>query len=129
MPKDVKIGMMIGLAIITAAIIWLSTLEEISTKTAILETGENPSSEKPDIDNTILSKPNELRENEEWTDNKLRDQTMGQYYTVKKGDTLGDIAGRFYGSKNLWRRIYNANSNVLKSPDDIKPGMKLFIPL
>ena len=49
-------------------------------------------------------------------------------YTVQKGDTLEKISKRFYGSTKKWRRIYNANRGVLKSPDRIRPGQKLTIP-
>jgi len=49
-------------------------------------------------------------------------------YTVAKGDTLSQIAKQHYGDANTWRRIYDANRDVLKDPDRIFPGQVLKIP-
>ena len=49
-------------------------------------------------------------------------------YTVKKGDTLQKISDKMYGSTKKWQKIYDANKDVLKSPDLIKVGQKLVIP-
>lgn len=49
-------------------------------------------------------------------------------YTVKKGDTLSGIAEKHYGSAAKWKKIRNANSDVLDSPDDLVPGLELEIP-
>lgn len=58
-------------------------------------------------------------------------------YTVKKGDTLWDIAGRFYGNSTQWRKIWNANKTAMikRSKRNIRqpghwifPGQKLKIP-
>lgn len=52
-----------------------------------------------------------------------------QHYTVKKGDTLTRIANRFYGDASQWKRIWAANRHVLTSPDKLRPGQVLSIPL
>jgi LysM repeat protein len=51
-------------------------------------------------------------------------------YTVVKGDTLSDIAGRRYGSGNMlyFPLIRLANAGTVKDPDVIEPGTKLVIP-
>lgn len=49
-------------------------------------------------------------------------------YTVAKGDTLGAIAQKFYGKASAWKRIQDANADVLKGKTLIRPGMKLRIP-
>jgi nucleoid-associated protein YgaU len=49
-------------------------------------------------------------------------------YEVKSGDSLSKIAKRVYGNANAWRRIFEANKDVLKDPDKIYPGQKLKIP-
>ena len=51
-----------------------------------------------------------------------------QTYEVKSGDNLSRIAKRVYGNANEWKRIFEANSDVLKDPDKIFPGQKLKIP-
>jgi nucleoid-associated protein YgaU len=49
-------------------------------------------------------------------------------YEVKSGDNLSKIAKRVYGDANAWKRIFEANQDVLKDPDKIFPGQKLKIP-
>jgi nucleoid-associated protein YgaU len=53
---------------------------------------------------------------------------QGAKYTVRKGDTLSAIAQREYGDANAWRRIYDANRDLLDNPDVIHPGQQLNLP-
>ena len=55
------------------------------------------------------------------------DGTQKEYYVVQKGDTLQKISQKFFGTTRKWKKIYNANKHVLKSPDSIRPGQKLVI--
>jgi nucleoid-associated protein YgaU len=52
----------------------------------------------------------------------------GQVYTVQKGDTLYELARRFYNDQARWREIWEANKNRLADPDKLQVGMKLIIP-
>ena len=49
-------------------------------------------------------------------------------YVVVKGDSLSKIAKREYGDAGKWRRIFEANRDIIKDPDLIHPGQKLRIP-
>lgn len=50
-------------------------------------------------------------------------------YVVKRGDNLWNIAKRFYGNGNEWKKIYNANKKVIGSnPNLIYPNQKYVIP-
>lgn len=51
-------------------------------------------------------------------------------YVVQKGDSLWSIAAKpeIYGKATHWRRIFDANRDLLKSPDRLKAGMTLKIP-
>ena len=49
-------------------------------------------------------------------------------YVVAKGDSLSKIAQRAYGDGGKWRKIYEANRDVIKDPDLIYPGQSLRIP-
>jgi nucleoid-associated protein YgaU len=49
-------------------------------------------------------------------------------YEVKSGDSLSKIAKRVYGNASAWKKIYEANRDLLKDPDKIFPGQKLKIP-
>ncbi len=52
-----------------------------------------------------------------------------QFYTVKRGDTLGAIAKEFYGKASKYPIIFEANKPMLKNPNLIYPGQTLRIPL
>lgn len=49
-------------------------------------------------------------------------------HTVKSGDTLSKIAKQYYGEAGKYMKIFNANTDILKNPDLIKPGQELVIP-
>jgi nucleoid-associated protein YgaU len=55
-------------------------------------------------------------------------QWEGGVYRVESGDMLGKIAKKVYGSASKWRVIYEANRDVLASPDALEVGMALRIP-
>jgi hypothetical protein len=61
----------------------------------------------------------------------------GRAYIVKRGDWLMKLARRFYGDGRRWRDIYRATNtkaakdrtfHVIKNPNLIRPGWKLWIP-
>ena len=55
--------------------------------------------------------------------------TNGQTYEIQSGDTLLSIAEQFYGDTSQWRKIYDANRDVIGSnPDALKVGTSLKIP-
>ena len=54
--------------------------------------------------------------------------TATRIYVVKSGDSLSKIARNEYGNANEWKRIFEANTDILKDPDKIFPGQKLKIP-
>lgn len=51
-------------------------------------------------------------------------------YVVQKGDSLWSVAAKpeVYGKATQWRRLFDANRDLLKSPDHLKAGMTLKIP-
>ena len=51
-------------------------------------------------------------------------------YVVQKGDSLWTIAAKpeIYGKATRWRRIFDANRDLLKSPERLRAGMTLKIP-
>jgi nucleoid-associated protein YgaU len=51
------------------------------------------------------------------------------YYTIQENDTLQKISYKFYGTTKKWELIYKENKDVLKSPDDIYPGVRIRIPV
>jgi nucleoid-associated protein YgaU len=49
-------------------------------------------------------------------------------HVVQAGETLGQIALRYYGDANRWQAIYDANRGQLPSPNALAVNMRLTIP-
>ena len=58
---------------------------------------------------------------------KVRSDAM-RIIIVKKGDTLSDIAHKAYGNVSDYKKIYEANPEVIKNEDKIFTGQKIRIP-
>ena len=56
------------------------------------------------------------------------DPTNSTVYEVRSGDTLGKISQKHYGSARHANVIFKANGDILKDPNQLRPGMKLIIP-
>jgi nucleoid-associated protein YgaU len=54
--------------------------------------------------------------------------TATRIYEVVSGDSLSKIAKREYGDANKWKKIFEANTDLIKDPNKIFPGQKLKIP-
>jgi nucleoid-associated protein YgaU len=61
-------------------------------------------------------------------DEKPVENQFTQYHVVVKGDTLSKIAEQYYGDEMLYKKIFEANRDVIKNPDLIQIGWKLRIP-
>ena len=59
---------------------------------------------------------------------RATDTNEARFYTVQSGDSLGAIAIKFYGRVDFYDRIYQANRQILSSPDLIRTGQRLVIP-
>ena len=55
-------------------------------------------------------------------------QPRSRTYTVRSGDTLSEIAAKFYGNPARWTWIYSANRAKIHNPNSIYVGEKLTIP-
>jgi LysM repeat protein len=54
--------------------------------------------------------------------------TSGVQYTVQPGDTLSGLAAQYLGNNSRYIELFDANRELLATPDDLKPGMVLMIP-
>ena len=55
-------------------------------------------------------------------------QTTPKTHRVQPGETLSKIARQYYGSVKQWKKIYQANQNILTNPNSLRTGMVLVIP-
>lgn len=61
-------------------------------------------------------------------DIKVANTDLHGQYTVKGGDSLSRIAKYIYGDASAFTKIFDANRDILKTPDVIHPGQVLKIP-
>jgi nucleoid-associated protein YgaU len=52
----------------------------------------------------------------------------GRSHTVVAGDTLANLARRYYGNTSQWPQLRQANRELLGEKTDLKVGMKLRVP-
>jgi nucleoid-associated protein YgaU len=76
---------------------------------------------------------NAIKRHTGWQDDIVADITVANtdlhgQYTVKGGDSLSKIARHIYGDASAFQKIFDANRDILKTPDVIHPGQVLKIP-
>lgn len=69
-----------------------------------------------------------LKMPEGYNASNIQGATTAGTYTVKKGDTLWSIAKKYYGDGKKWRKILEANTSKVKSPQTLQIGTVLVIP-
>lgn len=75
-----------------------------------------------------------LRQEHAALDAQLKDtesqleQAKVRTYTVQRGDSLSSIAQRFYGNRERWSEILEANRSLITDPNALEHGMVLKIP-
>ncbi|MFZ2149290.1 MAG: LysM peptidoglycan-binding domain-containing protein [Sedimentisphaerales bacterium] len=144
MQKDLKIGMLLGLVLVTVVMAWLSTGPSLSPKAAGPNTQSNrPTQEGPAKSNNFST--NGLTpQTAEYNQSKPLDLTIysaghptveqtekiktQKFHIVREGETLSEISYKYYGSANKWRMLLDANRNVVEDANKLRPGTKLIIP-
>ncbi|HND62100.1 MAG TPA: LysM peptidoglycan-binding domain-containing protein, partial [Opitutaceae bacterium] len=51
-----------------------------------------------------------------------------RYHVVQEGDSLTRISVRYYGTAQRWNEIYDANRDLLRGENALRPGQRLKIP-
>jgi len=141
MHKDVKIGMVLGLVLVAAGAVWLSTRSSLSVRSRLLESRSNPEQQAPQQAPSDTNFPSSISvaatsevilEQNQAPDSVVYDQTptikSQKFHIVAKGETLGSISSKYYGSSGKWKKIYDNNRDIIKDPNVLKPGTKLMIP-
>jgi nucleoid-associated protein YgaU len=126
MQKDLKIGLVLGLVLIIAAGLWLSTGPALSPEAQMQQLAHWGTE---DVNNNQLSTINAQPELADSTVYEQAEKIKTQkFHIVRKGQTLSEISRKYYGSANKWKKILHANRNVIKDANKLKPGTKLIIP-
>jgi nucleoid-associated protein YgaU len=142
MQKDLKIGMVIGMLLVLASAIWLSTRQSLSVKSRMLRSRlrdfseENRSAKQtlvpymPNESETKLDIQQPIAENKpENTLIRSKNDTFAKrIHIVRKGETLSQISAEYFGSADNWKKILDANKKIIKNPNKLTPGTKLVIP-
>ncbi len=131
MQKEFKIGMYIGLALISIAMIWVSVRPRPSEQWAPavpLSEQKNPQANQAEpswqktTESSIRSLPDlTIYEQSE----KIKTQ---RFHIVTEGETLSSISEKYYDTTAEWQKIKQANVDIIKNSDKLKLGMKLIIP-
>jgi len=150
MQKDLKIGLVLGLALVIAAVLWLATRPSLSPKARMprldsdapqQENSASPNNLSTDKSSTDFNQPSKphTRPTSDGIDNQtqLPDSTRYEqaqkiksqrFHIVRKGQTLSEISYKYYGSAGKWQKILDANRNTIQDPKKLIPGTKLIIP-
>lgn len=59
---------------------------------------------------------------------QIHPANQSRTHVIKSGDTLSGLASRYLGSSARYRELYEANRDVLRSPDDLPDGVTIKIP-
>ena len=127
MPKDFKIGMLMGLAVVIFAGLWLSTRPSLSAR-ATMPGPENSEAEQEDVIEQLSFESNIPDSRSVETEIASDKKEEPKYHTVQNGDTLSAISYQYYGSEHKWQKILDANRNVIQNVNNLRLGVRLIIP-
>lgn len=107
MPRDAKLGLIIGVGLVILIAVIFFRKEENHAHAAAAE--------------SVRTQPSPLAE---------AAVPGGPVYrhVVQEGDTLYSLARRYYNDDAKFVDIYQVNRNVLTRPDELAPGTVLILP-
>lgn len=136
--------MVLGLVLVAAGAVWLSTRSSLSIRSRLLESRSIPLQQVPQtVENapsdinfpdsiSLGTTSNVIPEQNEVPDFAVYDQAptikSQKFHIVAKGETLGSISSKYYGSSGKWKKIYDNNRDIIKDPNSLRPGTKLMLP-
>lgn len=125
MPKDLKIGFLLGLVFVTCLALWLSTRNNLSIQSRFLQTNNAEPKQYPAEQQTRFKM--NIDDSRPKPSPQSQPASLG-IHTVHKDETLSGISDKYYGSPNKWQKIVNANRDKIKDFNKLKPGTRLIIP-
>lgn len=156
MQRDFKTGIVLGLVLVAAVTVWLSTRPSLSPAARVMRARAARPSENPswqpirsvaEANSTVGSFSVQSVEVNRSADTAsvgaeprqpdIYDSTVYErdekiktqkFHIVRRGETLSAISAQHYGSANKWVKIFNANRSRIRDANRIIPGTKLIIP-
>ena len=151
MQKDLKTGLISGLILIIAALVYISTRPSLSTRARMLKANQLDSHQaasdyqlqSSEERYTQAADPKQWESSYKQAEEVISKQTQKpktytyqqsqkiktyKFHIVRRGETLSGIARRYYGFASRWPVIYKTNRDVIGNPDVLIPGTKLVIP-
>ena len=144
MQKDLKIGMILGLVLVTVTMLWFFAGSNLNPKARILNLRSNREAAAPpetfgpakssevetarEETNPLPATDNQSQE-PEWKKYRQEEKIKTQrFHIISEGETLSEISRTYYESARKWQKILDANRGVIKDVSKLKPGTKIIIP-
>lgn len=146
MTTDLKTGMALGLFVAIVVLFWVSARTDLGVRLGLSrEVGQGyiPLSEPnfapstPGVPLSVTTETLRVETTDDAPEPNVPDTTIYEqdepiktekFHIVRKDQTLSDISRLYYGTPNDWRKIAQANRDVVTNVNIIKPGTKLIIP-
>lgn len=128
MRNDLKKGMITGAVISIIAALVVSIWPSRKPHTSSLQDYSSSSPVEPSVKTEISSTPATLPKSAVEPDTAKAVQPSQIIHVVSEGQTLSSIAYDYYGDTTEWRKILDANYDILPDQNKLRPGMKLVIP-
>jgi nucleoid-associated protein YgaU len=125
MPNDAKFGLVVGVALVIAvAIVFFR--KDGAGRLAVIETPATSSTANAPASSPVTQR--DMRPPPPANPVSRQRPASTYEYVVHPGDTLFSIARAHYGDGERFYEIYQANRDVLKTPDALPPGLTLKLP-
>ena len=148
MSTELKIGIVLGIAVVAGVVIFFAGRENAVSEPEITLPGEAAVPavpETPDLPVPAAPEPEPITPPSAEPTAAVIEETKGpetiaepidvepapaapRYHVVGAGETLSSIAQKYYGQQRHWRVIYLANTDTIKDPQKISVGWRLRIP-
>ncbi len=136
--------MLVGLVLVMAVMLWLSIGPGLSPKAEGPDPRSNPSPQEDPAATNNFSTNALTTQSTEDNQSKPPDSTIystghptveqtekiktQRFHIVREGETLSEISRKYYDSANKWQKILEANRQIIKDVNKLRPGTKLIIP-
>jgi nucleoid-associated protein YgaU len=144
MQKDLKIGMILGLVLVTVTMLWFFAGSNLNPKARILNLRSNREAAAPPEtfgpvqssevetareENDPLPATDNQSQEPEWKKYRQEEKIKTQrFHIISEGETLSEISRTYYDSARKWQKILDANMGVIEDVNKLKPGTKIIIP-